>query len=262
MSPAALPAPCQSNSYSTTLSVSGGAPPFAWRVVAAHGQWQVNADPTGSKAQLTGQPAGPTSLTVEATAVDGRVVSSTFDVKPRNSCWFAYTALEGAVPRLQLLDPILGALPAVAPAHNDGVYDFQFSPNGRYLAYRFGRGHRLPEGQAPLDREPDELDGKTAEPRGRRRDCVLLVEGLERPGSRIHERQCGLPRGVQAEPEQRARVPCRGRDAHRDASSGGFASVLGWRLLPGIPRDGPTGPRGERDPQSLSTTNTVLLQPE
>ncbi len=150
ISPPALPAPCQSNPYSTTLTVVGGTAPYAWRLVPANGQWSVSADPNspnGTKAQLTGQPAGPTSLTVEATSADGRVVSSTFDVKPRSSCWFAYTALEAAEPRLQLLDPILNLAPPVAPAHNAGVYDFQFSPNGQYLAYRFGADATYPKGR-------------------------------------------------------------------------------------------------------------------
>jgi len=77
----------------------------------------------------------------------GRVARKTYDVKPRSACWFAYTALETTGPRLTLVDPILEQPPPAQPAHNDGVYDFAFSPNGQYLAYRFGADSAHPKGK-------------------------------------------------------------------------------------------------------------------
>jgi len=150
ISPGALPAPCQSNPYSTALYVSGGVAPYTWSVTAASGQWSMARDASsasGAKGRLSGQAAGPTSLTVEAMDGTGCVVRETFDIKPRTACWFAYTALEATGPQLKLVDPILEQPPSVQPAHDNGVYDFAFSPNGRYLAYRYGADATYPKGR-------------------------------------------------------------------------------------------------------------------
>jgi hypothetical protein len=148
--PEALPAPCGTNSYTTSLTISGGTPPYDnWQVTAPVGSWQITRDPTapdGSRATLTGNAAGTTNLVIQVTDAAGEQAQQSYPILPRRSCWFAYTALETAGPRLELVDPILQPTPRVLGYNTQGVYDFRFSPDGKLLAYRFGVDATHPKG--------------------------------------------------------------------------------------------------------------------
>jgi Tol biopolymer transport system component len=89
---------------------------------------------------------GTTNVTVKVTDATRSYKTVTFTISARDACWFAYTSLESSGPRLQLLDPF-GTLAPQTLEHNQGVYDFQFSPNGQFLAYRYGRDETHPTGQ-------------------------------------------------------------------------------------------------------------------
>jgi hypothetical protein len=113
-------------------------------------QWLVARDPAspdGTAATLTGLPAGVTDLNIEVTDATGKRASISYSAVPRSACWYAYTALETAGPVLHLLDPILELPPPTPLANNQGVYDFHFSPNGQFLAYRFGEDADHPTGK-------------------------------------------------------------------------------------------------------------------
>lgn len=140
-SPTVLPAPCGTLSYSSKLRLRGGTPPYAWSVSPPVDGWTATIDPTApdsSYGVLTGAQAGASEVSV--TVIDGNheVTTITYDTTPRAACWFAYTALTGqGGGSLALVDPILEKKPPVSLSHNHDVYDFAFSPNGRYLSYRF-----------------------------------------------------------------------------------------------------------------------------
>jgi len=112
--------------------------------------WQATDDPGNADSGfglLTSAHAGAAAVTVVVTDSAGKKDHVTYDVTPRTSCWFAYTAwtaADGAT--LKVVDPNTGATPPVALAHNQGVYDFQFSPDGKYLCYRFGADLDHPHG--------------------------------------------------------------------------------------------------------------------
>jgi len=148
--PLDLPAPCAGGPYSARLSVQGGTGPYGWRLTPAVEGWEINVDPKNPDDALLTSPAAAsadTTLTVEVTDATGARKSQKYTVHAREACWFAYTSLGSQGPQLHLLDPLV--IPA-APAtleHETGVYDFQFSPDGAYLAYRFGVDVDHPHGQ-------------------------------------------------------------------------------------------------------------------
>ncbi|HYQ04391.1 MAG TPA: hypothetical protein VER96_37215 [Polyangiaceae bacterium] len=134
-----LPAPCATSSYSVALHARGGTPPYAWQVSAPSEGWQANVSESDtSVASLTN--AHPNAGKVEITLTDalGNRDQASYDLTPRTSCWFAYTAGTTAGATLEIVDPILEKASPIAPQHNHDVYDFAFSPNGKYLSYRFG----------------------------------------------------------------------------------------------------------------------------
>jgi hypothetical protein len=137
-----LPAPCVASSYSQALEIAGGTPPYDWQLTPPVEGWALQPDPAaidGGRVFLVGEPAEVANVTVQATDSAGLGARVSYDLRPRGSCWFAYVALQNSGPALELLDPVLEAPPPVALAHNSGVYDFAFSPDGRFLAYRFGQ---------------------------------------------------------------------------------------------------------------------------
>jgi hypothetical protein len=127
--------------------VSGGTAPYRTSATALAGTWHLDSDPDhpGDPAwfRLTGTPAGPTTLTLTFVGSDDRMYAEDFEIKPRAACWFAYVRLAAGQPELVLVDPILKKTPPIALVNDHGVYDFRFSPNGRFLAYRYGQqsGH-------------------------------------------------------------------------------------------------------------------------
>jgi hypothetical protein len=139
--PTQLAQPCASRSYETTLVVSGGQPPYQWELATDTTDWQIDTDPMQSARGTLHADAvapGETTLPVRVQDAAGNIRQVDFTVSARTTCWFAYTALEAGEPRLRLLDPFAEPVAPASLDNNQGVYDFQFSPDGRYLAYRFG----------------------------------------------------------------------------------------------------------------------------
>jgi len=141
INPPVLPAPCATTAYSTRLRFIGGTAPYAWRVFSEVDGWQVAADPNESDssfALLKNPHPMHGDVTVTVTDAGGHAWRQTYPMATRNACWFAYTALAADVPTLFVVDPILGTKPPTALTHTEGAYDFAFSPNGKFLSYRFG----------------------------------------------------------------------------------------------------------------------------
>jgi hypothetical protein len=150
ISPDKLERPCASHRYEAKLKVEGGRAPYEWRLAPERAGWSLEADPTSTERALLRSEqvsAGEITLSVTATDADGISKVVDFDLLARSSCWFAYTALVADEPTLQLLDPLIQPAVAAELEHNSGVYDFQFSPDGRYLVYRFGRDDSAPKGR-------------------------------------------------------------------------------------------------------------------
>jgi hypothetical protein len=135
-----LPRPCRDHPYNELLRVMGGTPPYRWSASLPDGlSMDVDASFTDqSRVFIHGTLTGSGNLAF--TVIDGadRQASRTFALPVRDKCWLAYVSLEASSPQLHLVDPILSVFAAPTLAHNQQVNDFQFSPDGRYLAYRFG----------------------------------------------------------------------------------------------------------------------------
>lgn len=154
VTPYKLPDPCKGEPYTATLRANGGRAPYHWAVRSTVGSWAVDPsedDPT--RATLSGTAVDPADLTIELTDQRGVVMQKLYSIAPRSACYFAYVAPDaGNDPKLRLVDPLLDAQPdrpaSLAPsimlANNHGVRDFRFSPNGRFLAYRFQDGAANP----------------------------------------------------------------------------------------------------------------------
>jgi hypothetical protein len=146
--PDVLPAPCGSDAYGTSLHVVGGTPPYSVSVSAPTADWHVAPDPAhpndDSWFVLSGTPTGSADLTLEFVGNDKRVFTKPYAIRPRAACWFAYVRLAGTLPELVLVDPILKKVPPITLVNNHGVYDFRFSPNGRFLAYRYDQDPAQP----------------------------------------------------------------------------------------------------------------------
>jgi hypothetical protein len=134
----ALPSPCRGSFYQEALTVTGGEEPYLWSELSVPpGLW---FDP--DTATLQGIPEGDGVLTVEVTDADAHTVQKSYEVEARDRCWLAYIASEPAPAHLELVDGRLmerqpaarRTLPEAAGA--DSVVDFQFSPDGRFIAYR------------------------------------------------------------------------------------------------------------------------------
>ena len=148
--PAELVPPCAGQPYSATLDVDGGIAPYAWQLTPALAGWLIAAVPgQRSRAVLTADPAaaGDTTLTVRAVDSRGLEVRLTYRTRARDACWFAYTAQGTNGPALSLVDALTEPAQPATLANNSGVYDFQFSPDGRYLAYRYGADAQFPHGR-------------------------------------------------------------------------------------------------------------------
>jgi len=160
--PPSLPAPCAMRPYSTSLTISGGTPPYQWQVAST--TWSIAVDPAfSSRATLSTEAAAASATTLAIDVMDATMAHAhaNLSVPIRNTCWFAYTSLETSGAKLQLLDPLAEPPAPMILAHNHGVYDFQFSPDGQYLAYRYGSDETHRTGQhlalvtlSTLDEQP------------------------------------------------------------------------------------------------------------
>jgi hypothetical protein len=138
----ALPAPCLGNFYAEALTVAGGQEPYLWSEVSAPPGLYFDVD----TATVQGIAEGDGVLTVEVTDANAHTVQKSYAVETRDRCWLAFVASEPAPAHLALVD---GRLVERQPsarrtlpegAGSDPVVDFQFSPDGRFIAYRLGAG--------------------------------------------------------------------------------------------------------------------------
>lgn len=143
-----LDAPCAGSAYVAPLSVQDGKPPFEWQVAASTPGWSITAtDPTKAELKNPAVSAGPARITVTATDSQGESTSRVYDVVARDACWFAFTGVDdNGEGELLLFDPIARNPQAATLAHNEAVFDFQFSPDGRYVAYSYGASQASPRG--------------------------------------------------------------------------------------------------------------------
>lgn len=135
--PPELAALCSGVEYSATLTSSSSDPEQRWELV--------DELPAGlvfdaATATLSGVPTGAGQLHVRLTGSAGRVADRRYDLPLRDSCRFAYIASDD--DKLHLRDVFLSsgtdaALPDVLGA-GEAVFDFQFSPDGEWLAFRAG----------------------------------------------------------------------------------------------------------------------------
>jgi WD40 repeat protein len=137
----ALPPPCLGNRYTESLTVEGGEPPYTWRELGAPPGLSFDV----GSATIDGVPEGDGTLSVELTDATSRTIRKTYEVQTRDKCWLAMIASEPAPAHLELVDGrLFGRQPSaarrIAPAgsNSDGVVDFAFSPDGRFIAYRLG----------------------------------------------------------------------------------------------------------------------------
>lgn len=165
------PNPCGDDHYSTTLSIGGGSPPYRWRVESQAGDWRIEPNVSdGSEVQLSGDPAGETKLRITVTDDSNLVNRTLFTIAPRSACYLAYVYSVAGSGKLAVRDPLLTIDVSAHLANNAGVFDFQFSPDGRYLAYRFDADAQHPKGahlslfdfsnlsDHPLDLEADSIE--------------------------------------------------------------------------------------------------------
>jgi hypothetical protein len=136
-----LPAACRGNAYAEALTVDGGEPPFLWSALAVPPGLHFDAE----SATLSGVSEGDGVLAVEVTDGNARSVEKRYEVRARDACWLAYVASEPSPARLELVDArLLERQPTNARRElpeqvgPEGVFDFQFSPDGRFIAYRLG----------------------------------------------------------------------------------------------------------------------------
>lgn len=161
--PLELVAPCAGQPYRAALTVTGGVPPYAWQLTPAVEGWSIAAHPEeegSAELKATAPAKGQTTLTVRAIDSRGLDVHVEYRTWARDACWLAYTAVGAESSKLALVDA-LSHSPPVQLEHNTHVYDFQFSPDGRYLAYRYGSDPQFPHGRhlalielSTLDEQP------------------------------------------------------------------------------------------------------------
>lgn len=149
ITPPRIQDPCGNAHYAEPIYVIDGTPPYRWAVTSTTGSWHIEDQPNsvdGSEAVLVGDPAGPTTLTITVTDAVDLVSRRTVTLIPRTACYFAYVYSEANQGKLALVDPLLPHAAEPDLANDVGVNDFRFSPNGRYLAYRYGKDAQHPSG--------------------------------------------------------------------------------------------------------------------
>jgi hypothetical protein len=135
---AALAAPCDGIEYSAALIASSGQPPYEWAIL--EGPSWLSVDP--SMQTLRGMPDGEPSARVTLQLTDSRqhVTSRSFVFEPRQSCYLAYVSEAAEGPGLHYSDVFLARDVLVSrelPA-GSAVTDFEFSPDGAFIAFRAG----------------------------------------------------------------------------------------------------------------------------
>lgn len=148
--PRALTAPCAGSAYHSTLHVVGGVGPYGWALTPPVAGWSIEPDSEHSELGVLSNAevsADAVTLVVTASDADGNSKVVELPIAPRERCLVAYTALRDGEPGLFLLDPFQEPASPAALQNASGVFDFAFSPDGRYLAYRFGADASAPHGR-------------------------------------------------------------------------------------------------------------------
>lgn len=128
-------APCLNYEYEARFFVERGAPGFSW---------QATSLPPGlffdrSAQSVSGIARGEGDLTVQVTDGELRTIERTYRLVPRTECWFAYVTHDNGSSRGRLFDPVLRNHRAFSAEDGaESVFDFKFSPDGQFLAYRLG----------------------------------------------------------------------------------------------------------------------------
>jgi hypothetical protein len=140
--PPELAALCAGVEYLAQLTTSSSDPEQRWELVDELPAGLAFDTSTGT---LSGVPEAAGQLHVRLTGSGGRVADRRYDLPVRESCRFAYIA--GNDDRLHLRDVFLSSgndvvLPETLAA-GEAVFDFQFSPDGEWLAFRAGVADRL-----------------------------------------------------------------------------------------------------------------------
>lgn len=143
---------CAGKPYQAKFNIEGGVPPYSWRLTPQPNGWTISGSPEDPEAatailRSSQAPNAATELTLVVTDARNQHLTLTLPLAVRTNCWFAYTALESEVPELRLIDPLVGTTPWAKLEHGQGAYDFQFSPDGAFLAYRYGQDAEHPKGR-------------------------------------------------------------------------------------------------------------------
>jgi hypothetical protein len=150
ISPEHLTPACAGKPYQANLFVGGGIAPHSWQLDPQPAGWSIGRSSSDSNVAVLHADAAPledTELTLVVTDARGYQRTFALPLQVRTTCWFAYTSLSEAGPKLQLVDP-LAKDPSPTPLdHAVGTYDFQFSPDGAFLAYRYGADEEHPRGR-------------------------------------------------------------------------------------------------------------------
>lgn len=148
--PSHLTPACAGKPYQTTLTVSGGRAPYSWQLTPQLEGWSIAIRPDHPNDVVLRADRAPleaTEVTVVVTDARKAQRTLTFPLEVRTSCWFAYTSLEETGPELHLVDPLVEEAEPATLVHASGAYDFQFSPDGVFLAYRYGVDALHPKGR-------------------------------------------------------------------------------------------------------------------
>jgi hypothetical protein len=140
-SPFPLPAPCAGVRYSAPLAATGGTQPLTWSLrEGSSPEFVLNMVTDDDGAPLARiESDGPTlggvvRVHVEDSSTPPLQADFDLDLSPRESCWFAHLSAQSPT-QLHLRDVFLENDVLVGDA-DVGVLDFQFSPDGRWLAFR------------------------------------------------------------------------------------------------------------------------------
>ncbi|HEY3495388.1 MAG TPA: hypothetical protein VGK73_11905, partial [Polyangiaceae bacterium] len=131
-----LPAACLGSEYRASLTAEDASPSSEFREVSLPEgiTFERNTATLGG----VGEASGVVTVQVE----DGethRTIEQDFELELRERCWFAYLDSATGASRLNLIDAVLDNRRGFpAGTAGDPVSDFEFSPDGRFLAYRTG----------------------------------------------------------------------------------------------------------------------------
>lgn len=148
--PGYLAPACAGRPYQATLTVSSGQPPYSWKLAPQPEGWTIAVSPENPEVAIlhaTKAPDEATELTLIVTDARNAQRTLTLSLEVRSACWLAYPSLETQGPELRLVDPLAETPPPEPLAHAQGAYDFQFSPDGAFLAYRYGVDDEHPRGR-------------------------------------------------------------------------------------------------------------------